>query len=176
MSENIYIEPSNLDYIIIKTKDEMIAERGSLYEATRKAWYAKLETAKPYKYVLSVTQGVVREVYEVEKWQMSGDSDRIEFIGHVAPEYIKEWFMGKMIPEKYRVKGLASPFLYKKLVDGEETGRIDIPVAAKPTPTPVSAPKPAPKPEPAAPKKKSKKWLWILLLIIAGIILAILSL
>ena len=116
----VYIEPSNIDYVIIKIKEETIEERGSVYEATRSAWHAKLSTAEPYKYVLSVVSGVVREVYEVEKW-MQGSEDRIEFIGHDAPQYIVDYFKGKMIPEKYRVKGLASPFLYKKLEEGEAT-------------------------------------------------------
>ncbi|MCQ2263116.1 MAG: hypothetical protein MJZ70_02425 [Bacteroidales bacterium] len=115
----IYIEPSNLDYVIIKTKKSTVENEG-IYEATRKAWHAKLSTAMPYKYALSVVQGVVMEVYEVEKWQMSGDT-RIEFIGHVAPLNVREWFIGKTIPEKYRLKGLASPFLYKKIVEGELT-------------------------------------------------------
>lgn len=59
----------------------------------------------------------------------NGDSERIEFIGRVAPAHIRDWFMGKMIPEKYRVKGLASPFLYSKKVACEPTA-----VIAKDTP------------------------------------------
>ncbi len=118
----IYTEPSNLDYVIIKTKESTVENEG-LYDATRKAWHAKLSTAEPYKYALSVVSGIVREVYEVEKWKMFGD-DRIGFEGHPAPNNIADWFKGKMIPEKYRVKGLASPFLYKKSVDGEESSPI----------------------------------------------------
>lgn len=117
----IYIEPSDLNYIIIKIKEEMIEKRGSVYETTRRAWHAKLSTAEPYKYVLSVISGVVCEVFEVEKWQMSNEENRIEFIGHVAPQHIADYFKGKMIPEKYRVKGLASPFLYKRVEEGEAT-------------------------------------------------------
>lgn len=79
---------------------------------------------------------------------MSGDSDRIEFVGHVAPDYIKNCFIGKMIPEKYRVKGLASPFLYKKLVEDEPTIKINFPIEE-----PVQNPAPAPEVE-----KKLSLW------------------
>lgn len=117
----IYTEPSDLDYIIIKIKEEMIEERGGVYETVRSAWHAKLSTAEAYKYVLAVVGGVVREVYEVEKWQLNQERERIEFIGHVAPQHIVDYFKGKMIPEKYRVRGLASPFLYKRVEEGEAT-------------------------------------------------------
>jgi hypothetical protein len=88
----IYTEPSNLDYVLIKTKESTVENEG-LYDATRKAWHAKLSTAEPYKYALSVVSGIVREVYEVEKWQMFGE-DRIGFEGHPAPNNITDWFKG----------------------------------------------------------------------------------
>ena len=119
---SIYEEPE-FDYVIIKINEDYIEERGSVYETTRWAWKAKLENAKKYKYVLSVGKGVVLEVFEVEKWMDSErDPGRIEFVGHVAPDSIAKQVKGKMIPEYYRVKGLASPFLYKKNVEaGAET-------------------------------------------------------
>ena len=111
---SIYEEP-DFDYIIIKINEEHIEERGSIYETTRRAWKAKLESARPYKYVFSVGRGVVLEVFEVEQWQVCAEyPDRIEFVGHVAPDSIAKQVKGKMIPEYYRVRGLASPFLYKK--------------------------------------------------------------
>lgn len=110
-----YVEPANVDYVIIKTSEKNINTNGSLYEATRRAWKASLENARKYKYALSVIYGIVREVYEVDKWIRSTEvEDRVEFIGHTAPDNIRTLFIGKMIPAKYRAKGLASPFLYKK--------------------------------------------------------------
>ena len=157
----IYVEPSNIDYVIIKIKEETIEARGSVYEATRRAWHAKLSTAEHYKYVLSVVSGIVREVYEVEKW-LQGSEERIEFVGHVAPQNIVDYFNGKMIPEKYRMKGLASPFLYKKLQDGETTMPIDLPEPLVETqeiytPSPIVS-------EP--PKRKNLIWLWIALAVV----------
>lgn len=113
----VYAEPEGIDYIIIKVKENVInGDRGgNLYETTRRAWHAKLETAMPYRYVLSVVGGVVQEVYKVSRWYTSPtDAPRIEFEGEVAEFDIRNLFVGKMIPECYRQKGLASPFLYKK--------------------------------------------------------------
>ncbi|MBO4481268.1 MAG: leucine-rich repeat protein [Bacteroidales bacterium] len=113
----VYAEPEGIDYIIIKVKESVInGERGgSLYETTRKAWLAKLESAMPYKYVLSVVGGIVQEVYHVSRWYTCPtEASRIEFEGEVAEFKVRNLFVGKMIPECYRVKGLASPFLYKK--------------------------------------------------------------
>ena len=112
----VYAEPEGIDYIIIKVKESAIDEHsGSLYETTRKAWRAKLESAMPYKYVLSVVGGIVQEVYSVLRWYTSPNyAPRIEFEGEVAEFKIRSLFVGKMIPECYRQKGLASPFLYKK--------------------------------------------------------------
>lgn len=113
----VYAEPEGIDYIIIKVKESVInGDRGgNLYETTRRAWRAKLETAMPYRYVLSVVGGVVQEVYKVSRWYTSPENaTRIEFEGTVAEFNIRNLFVGKMIPECYRQKGLASPFLYKK--------------------------------------------------------------
>jgi len=113
----VYAEPEGIDYIIIKVKESVInGDRGgNLYETTRRAWHAKLETAMPYRYVLSVVGGVVQEVYKVSRWYTSPEeAPRIEFEGTVAEFDIRNLFVGKMIPECYRQKGLASPFLYKK--------------------------------------------------------------
>ena len=111
----IYNEPTDIDYIIIKTTNAAIqAAQGSLYEATRRAWRANLNKVKKVKGVLSVGGGIVREVYEVHGWYRSAESEnRVEFIGTPAGEQIASVFRGKMIPEYYRKKGMASPLLYK---------------------------------------------------------------
>ena len=105
-----YNEPKE-DYIIIKTTPDVIASKGNLYEATRQAWKASLSNAKKYQYVLAVVYGVVREVYEVDKWYSVGD--RIAFEGRSAIGSIAT-LKNHHIPIKYRTKGSANPFLYKK--------------------------------------------------------------
>ena len=108
-----YDEPDE-PYIIIKITPASIAANGSLYEATRKSWYASLKNAKRYKYVLSVIYGVVREVYQVKEngWSQL-PTGRIVFEGEPATGEIAS-LKGKKIPAKYRQKGAANPFMYKK--------------------------------------------------------------
>lgn len=106
-----YSEPKE-EYIIIKTTTNAIANNGGLYEATRRAWKAKLVNAQKYKYVLAVVNGIVREVYEVMLWYQY-NPDRIAFEGKPTTDSIST-LKGLQIPQKYRMKGLSNPFLYKK--------------------------------------------------------------
>lgn len=109
---NEYQEPEE-KYIIIKTTPaSVITNSGSLYEATRKAWRADLKRANRYKYVLSVMYGIVREVYKVNKWYTC-PSGRIAFEGTITTDPISS-LKNKRIPEKYKQKGAANPFMYKK--------------------------------------------------------------
>lgn len=109
----VYNEPEE-KYIIIKTTPDAIsANYGDLYEATRKAWRADIKKAKKYKYVLSVVYGVVREVYKANEWQEL-PTGRIVFVGEVTNDAIAAKVKGKRIPDEYRQKGAANPFMYKK--------------------------------------------------------------
>ena len=109
-----YAEPEE-DYIIIKTTKGAIEANGNLYEATRRCWRASLDNAKKYKYVLSVIGGIVKEVYEIDnKDDWFKMENRIAFKGHVSTNQNLLSLKGKLIPEKYRTKGAANPFMYKK--------------------------------------------------------------
>ena len=109
-----YNEPDE-DYIIIKTSDKAIDANGSLYEATRRSWCAKLDNAKKYKYVLSVIKGIVKEVYEVSEWYMSPtEASRIEFTGEKTDNKEMQNLIGHRLPDKYMQRGAANPFMYKK--------------------------------------------------------------
>ena len=109
-----YTEPQE-DYVIIKTKQAYIDERGSLYEAVRRYWHADLNRAKKYKYVVAAVQGVAKEVFEVEKWYTSEEkAPRIEFIGKPTTNPDMIALKGKRLPATYIKRGLASPFLYKQ--------------------------------------------------------------
>lgn len=114
---NIYDEP-DFDYIIIKTTEERIALcNGSLYEATRFAWRLKVERARQCPYVFSVVNKIVRAVYKVHSWKLvtSGElAGRYEFFGEEAAPEISNQFVGKIIPDYYRVAGNASPIQYKR--------------------------------------------------------------
>ena len=108
-------KPENPNYIIIKIKDYWLNQNNSdRYETTRSAWKINPEKAKKYPYVLSVSNSIVREVYFVKEWQRVEGSERYAFIGEIANEAIREKFVDKKIPSKYRVRGQASPYLYSR--------------------------------------------------------------
>ena len=78
-----------------------------LYDITRGVWVLSFERTAKMKYVFAVYEGVVREVYEVEKWRPALINDyttrtdlvpedakgRIEFVGKVAPEAIRQKYL-----------------------------------------------------------------------------------
>lgn len=115
ISRKCYEEPEDIDYIIIKTSQQRKEDcDDSLYEATRSAWKLNINEARKRKYVLSVINGIVKEVYEVTNWKKTDHNGRIEFEGRKAVEEVRNIFFDKRIPPEYRKKGQASPTLYKK--------------------------------------------------------------
>ncbi len=101
-------------FILIKIKQET-ADEYTIYEATRKSWVLRLEKAKKYPIVLSVINGIVRKVYEVDKWYVEPtNSKRICFDGKEASVHISEQYINKRIPEEFRKKGAANPAQYSK--------------------------------------------------------------
>ncbi|OPZ77545.1 MAG: hypothetical protein BWY78_00970 [Alphaproteobacteria bacterium ADurb.Bin438] len=117
ISRECYEEPDDINYIIIKTSWRAKEERKNLYDATRMSWVLNKNNANKYKYVLSVIDGVVQEVFEVDKngWSESNNREgRYEFKGKIAQKEVRDLFYNKRIPPEYRKKGSASPVLYKK--------------------------------------------------------------
>ena len=103
----------DLKYCIIKINDHVLNERGSVYETVRKHWKVNLSRVKKIPYVLACHNGIVAEVYEIEKWYRSDEMPkRCEFIGVVADDGIRQLFINKRLPKKYCKKGMASPVLY----------------------------------------------------------------
>lgn len=90
-----YPEPKE-DYIIIKTSTGAIEANGSLYEATRRSWKADLEKVRKYKYVLSVINGIVKEIYSVNNWYPDGE--RVAFEGEITNDPISS-LKGMIIPK-----------------------------------------------------------------------------
>ncbi len=105
----------NPEYMIIKIKEYYLSQRGySIYETVRSAWKLNVEKARKYKYVLAVIDGIVREVFEVYEWHPNEQGDRYEFTGKQADPVVRNNFINKKVPSKYRKKGQASPVLYYK--------------------------------------------------------------
>lgn len=122
LSLKTYEEPKDFKYMIIKihqSRIDYLLEQGTnlkdaRYEATRYYWKIKPKSIKEYPYVLSVTNGVVYDVFQVEKWIYHEEYGRYEFVGKQAPKEILERFKNKRIPEYYTGKGKANPCLYSK--------------------------------------------------------------
>lgn len=114
LSTTEYTDPDDIDYIIIKTTERAIELNGDLYEASRRAWRLSLNKVNRIHYVLASMDGIVKEVYEVDDWYQSQAPHRVEFHGHVAPNYVRTQFINKKLPSVYRKKGGANPVLYKR--------------------------------------------------------------
>lgn len=108
--------PDNPKYMIIKVKNYWLSQRADRYETTRSAWKLDINKVAKYPYVLSVTGGIVKEVYKVSEWHNADSSrnGRIEFTGTVAEDDVRNIFINKKTPEKYRKKGQANPCLFCK--------------------------------------------------------------
>ena len=88
-------------------------ERGSLYEAVRWAWRVNTARAAEADWVVAVVRGVARGVFEVHGWQRSSRNPRrYEFDGVEVDNDIARRYVGKLIPEEFRRRGMASPVLY----------------------------------------------------------------
>lgn len=96
--------------IIIKVKQEVIDEKG-LYDAVRIAWKISGENACKADYIIAVNNSIVKEVYKNIEWEQI-ETGRWQFTAWVADDDIREKYIYKRIPQKYRVKGMANPCLY----------------------------------------------------------------
>lgn len=97
--------------------------RQALYEATRGVWVIGPRREKA-QYALSVSGGIVREVYEIHSWHPAASTPyktrplhdvsykgRWEFVGEVAPDSIREKYMDCSVSD-YFSKGAANPIMY----------------------------------------------------------------
>ncbi|HBF86220.1 MAG TPA: hypothetical protein DDW54_00915 [Clostridiales bacterium] len=124
--------PLSPDFIIIKTHWDRVnvcksffkcSDEEALYHATRHCWRVSYDKVIRYGYALAVIDGYVKEVYKTKTWNYIDqnsvweiDNDkapgRYEFIGEVAENAVREKFINKQIPYKFRKNGMASPVVY----------------------------------------------------------------
>ena len=92
---------------------------GELFKCTSGIWRLSRARANKARYAFAVYQGVIKEVYEIEKWipasqatlkywrereraqgnDFSGTHEgRSEFIGTLAPEAIRKKYVGRYMP------------------------------------------------------------------------------
>lgn len=109
-----YVEPDGFGYLIFKITEETLEKRDNdFYEASRYAWNVNIKRAKSCKYVFAVLNGIVKEVFEPERWEEYPDEpSRYSFEGKKASDDIRDRFVDKRLPEKY--KRVRSPVLYSK--------------------------------------------------------------
>jgi len=92
-----------------------------LYEATRYAWTLDKSRAKNAEVVLASEKGVIKGAYIPREWREatseyfpnhpSTDPKRFGFIGDEAPDEIKNLYINRRIPEKYK-HGSGNPIRY----------------------------------------------------------------
>jgi hypothetical protein len=80
-----------------------------LYDSTRASWIVGTKRDRA-KYAIASYRGLVREVYEIEKWQPNG-GDRWEFVGKVAEDKIRDKYLNQSL-ENYIKKGGQNPIRY----------------------------------------------------------------
>lgn len=79
-----------------------------LYDLTRASWIVGTKRDRA-KFAIASYRGLVREVYEIEKWQPNGD--RWEFIGKIAKDEIRDKYLNQSL-ENYIKKGGQNPIRY----------------------------------------------------------------
>lgn len=79
-----------------------------LYDSTRASWIVGTKRDRA-QYAIASYRGLVREVYEIEKWQPNGD--RWEFVGKVAEDKIRDKYLNQSL-ENYIKKGGQNPIRY----------------------------------------------------------------
>jgi uncharacterized protein len=94
----------------------------ALHEATRGHWKVG-KRREGARYGLALHQGVVLEVYAIERWQPAGTSayvtrpqrkdpeGRWEFVGDVAPQWVREKYVRRSVKE-YLKRGNQNPIVY----------------------------------------------------------------
>ena len=110
MAKEVSLEQGK--FVIIKIRNEVIAERGSVYEAVRRAW--KIDVKKVSgRDVIACVQGVIKGVFIKCKWHKSKETaGRFFFVGKPAKEETLARYVNNRIPKRFCEKGAASPIRY----------------------------------------------------------------
>ena len=121
VSPNVVTDPALLIRINRLYRDGMSA--AELYEATR-GWWRIGSRREGARLALAVFDGIVREVYRIDRWHPAGSTPpaapvhtgsprpgRWEFTGAVALPEERDRYRGQSVAA-YFTKGMQSPFLY----------------------------------------------------------------
>ena len=107
--------------VLMITINKTVTKR-NIYDATRFCWKLSESKLKTVEYVLAVTQGIIIGVFEPTEWKVATIENfpefyddvpsRMGFVGIEAAEAIKEMYLRKRVPAKYRKRGAANPIKY----------------------------------------------------------------
>lgn len=107
------VPDANHKLLYIKTGEDTIKAKGSLYEAVRHSWKLRPESASQADYVIAVVGQVCQGVFKPSRWSPSTDRDgRFEFEGQEVFGDVAARYVGKLIPEDKRKLGQANPVQY----------------------------------------------------------------
>jgi hypothetical protein len=114
-------EPAVFRHKAILISVNRSATETSLYEATRFAWKVSKSKASQAEVILPTVHGLIVGAFVADAWleatsdNFPGREDipgRLGFIGHEASREIKDLYVGKRVPDKYRKRGAANPIRY----------------------------------------------------------------
>ena len=125
LEKSYYLQREDLQENIVIIKINKLYREGmsaeALYETTRGIWKRNLKSLVGTEYCLSVYKGEVVEVYQIDEWNTAGTTPmktrvvdlehtigRVEFVGKVAPDEIRDKYIGKSVAKLYKY-GEASP-------------------------------------------------------------------
>jgi hypothetical protein len=127
LSVETYERDPKDSYILIKTSHVAIensrkehpeaSEEELIYHAVRGEWKLNLNNAKKYSYVVGAINGIVVGCYRNCKWKKNDSGMRVLFEGEKADDEFSKKYLGKRIPDEFRLKGAANPCMY---VNGED--------------------------------------------------------
>jgi uncharacterized protein len=93
-----------------------------LLDAVRYAWKISIPRAQKAQFVFAVQQGIIRGVYVADEWLPATEANlpgfprvepsRVGFRGREAPQEIKDRYLYKRVPDRYRKKGARSAIRY----------------------------------------------------------------
>ena len=117
ISDNVILIRINQNY-----RNDM--EPFELYDITRGCWRVNKEKALKANYAFAVYDGMVLEVYSIAHWFKPGEimylvrdedfekvKDRFEFVGNIAPDYIRNKYVNKSVATLFN-KGNQNPIMY----------------------------------------------------------------
>ena len=97
------------------------ATETSLYEATRYAWIISKSKAMEAEVVLATRHGLIIGAFVADDWLDATTANfpgreevpgRLGFVGDEACADIRNLYVGKRVPDKYRKRGAANPIRY----------------------------------------------------------------